>query len=166
MPKLRAQPDQQVDGAIEELEALTAGNRTMVARRSGPDQVTLAVGQVSWPARVITRSSVSLRDVQELIATEARGSNIIVAQQLSSEAKDLLAEHNQSLRAFGWSWLDRRGELQLNNPKSSGTLQFQGERPGQRGPAGGNWPLAAPSSDGSIRGRAGISCSAALLLDP
>lgn len=127
MPKLRTQPDQQLDGAIEELEALTTGNRTMAARRSGPDQVTLAVGEVTWPARVIARSSVSVRDVQELIATEARGSKIIVAKQLSSDAKDLLTEHNRSLRAFGWSWLDRRGELQLNNPESSGTLQFQGE---------------------------------------
>lgn len=166
MPTLRTPQDQQLDGAIEELEALTAGNRTMAARRSGPDQVTLAVGTVTWLARVIARSSVSARDVQELIATEARGSKVIVARQLSSEAKDLLMEHNRSQRTFAWSWLDRRGELQLNNPKSSGTLQFQGERPGQHGPAGGSWPLAAPSSDGPIRGRAGMNCAAALLLQP
>lgn len=165
MPKLRTQPDQQLDGAIEELEALTSGNRTMAARRSGPDQVTLAVGTATWPAKVIARSSVSVRDMQELIATEARGSKIIVAKQLSSEAKDLIAEHNRSLRAHGWSWLDRRGELQLNHPKSSGTLQFQGEKPGQQGAVGGSWPLAAPRSDGPIRGRAGISCAAALLLE-
>lgn len=166
MPKLRTQPDQRLDGAIEQLEALTYGNRTFAARRSGPGQVTLDVGGVTWPAAVIARSSVSVRDVQELIAAEGRGARIIVAKQLSAEAKDAITEHNRSLRAFGWSWLDRRGELQLNNPKTSATLQFQGEKPGQQGAAGGIWPLAAPSSDGPIRGRAGIGCAAALLLDP
>jgi len=107
VPTLRTQADQQLDAAIEELDALTRGNRGLGARRSGPDQVTLAVGGVTWPARVIARSSVSAREVQELIATEARGSKIIVARQISSEAKDLIIEHNRSLRSFGWSWLDR-----------------------------------------------------------
>lgn len=144
MPKLRTQPDQQLAGAIEELEALTTGNRTMATRRSGPDQVTLEVGQVSWPARVITRSSVSVRDVQELIATEAervedhRGPAAVLRGQGSPRrAQPIVASLRLELARPA-----RRAPAR-NHPKSSGTIQFQGEKPGQQGAAGGG-RLAAP----------------------
>lgn len=101
-----------------------------------------------------------------LLSSEARGSKIIVANQLSEEAKDTLTDHNRTLRVHSWSWLDRRGELQLNHPKASGTLQFVGTKFGQPGASGGVTKLSAPSSDGPIRGRAGISCATALLLHP
>ena len=165
MPKLRTQRSSQVDAAIEELEALTATTRGLTATRSGPDQVTLAVGRRRWPATVIVRDAVSLRDAQVLVETEAKGSKVIVANQLSEEAKDLLDDHNARLRNHGWSWLDRRGELQLNHPQGSGVAHFDATTTASIGEPG--WGrVAAPSSDGPIRGRAGISWASALLLAP
>ncbi|HEV7722894.1 MAG TPA: hypothetical protein VGO60_16505, partial [Iamia sp.] len=166
MPRLRTPREQLVDGAIEDLEALTASNRRLRASRSGPGQVRLTVGDASWPASVIAVDALSAREAQMLVASEGRGSKIIVANQISEEAKDVLAEHNRSLRVHGWSWLDRRGELQLNHPTTAGTLQFTGTKPGRRRASGDGSRLAGPSSDGPIRGRAGISCAAALLLHP
>lgn len=166
MPRLRAPQGQLVEAAVEELEDLTAGHRRLQVSRSGPDQVRLAVGDTSWPARVMVVDALSARQAQMLIASEARGSKIVVANQLSEAAKDILAEHNRSLRVHGWSWFDRRGDLQLNHPDVSGTIQFAGAKPGQRGASGGVSRLAAPRSDGPIRGRAGISCAASMLLHP
>ncbi len=166
MPKLRVPHVRSVESAIEDLETLTADNRRLQVSGSGPGQVQLAVGDTSWTAKVIAVDALSAREVQMLIASEARGSKMVVANQISEEAKDTLTEHNRTLRVHSWSWLDRRGELQLNHPEASGTLQFTGTKPGQRGALSGVTKLAAPSSDGPIRGRAGISCAAALLLRP
>jgi hypothetical protein len=127
--------------------------------------VNLSVGRQSWPAKVIALDAVSVRDAQRLVDTEPRGSKIIVANQLSTEAKDFLAHHNERLRSYGWSWLDRRGELQLNHPKASGVVHFDRLSSTHRALSGG-WKLATPRSDGPIRGRAGMSCAAALLLHP
>ena len=69
MAKLRARPEQQTDAAIEELTTLAHGNRGLTVRRTGPDQVTLTVGDVAWPAQVLVRNAVSVRDVQTQIAT-------------------------------------------------------------------------------------------------
>ena len=166
MPRLRMQPEQQVEAAIEELETLASASRGIAAVRSGPEQVNLTVGRHSWPARVIALDAVSLREAHRLVTTEARGSKIIVANQLSTEAKEFLTHHNESIRSYGWSWLDRRGELQLNHPKASGVVAFDRFSPNRRAGLPSGWKLAAPRSDGPIRGRAGISCAAALLLHP
>lgn len=166
MPKLRTPQARSIESAVDELEALTAGNRRLRVSGSGPGQVRLTVGDTSWPAKVIAIDALSAREAQMLVASEARGSKVIVANQLSEEAKDALVEHNRSLRVHSWSWLDRRGELQLNHPNASGTLQFVGTKPGQRGASSGVTRIAAPRSDGPIRGRAGISYAAALLLHP
>lgn len=166
MPKLRARHARSVEIAIEDLEALTADNRRLQVNGSGPEQVHLAVGDTSWPAKVIAVDALSAREARMLIASDARDSKMVVANQISEEAKDTLTQHNRTLRVHSWSWLDRRGELQLNHPNASGTLQFVGVKPGRRGASSGVTKLAAPSSDGPIRGRAGISCAAALLLHP
>lgn len=133
--------------------------------RSAEDHVTVTVGQHSWPAKVIARDAVSLRDAQHLVDTETRGSKIVVANQISTEAKDFLAEQNTASRNFGWSWLDRRGELALNHPKASGVIQFDLDAIDRNPVRPGGWGLASPRSDGPIRGRAGISYAAAVLLD-
>jgi hypothetical protein len=166
VPRLRAAPDRQVDAAIEELVTIASTARGVTVDRSGEDQVTVAVGQHSWPAKVIARDAVSLRDAKHLLGTEARGSKVVVANQLSAEAKDLLAEANTTSRHFGWSWLDRRGELSLNHPKASGVIQFDLDAVDRNPARPGGWGLASPRSDGPIRGRAGISYAAAVLLDP
>lgn len=145
---------------------IAATARGVTVDRSGEDQVAVTVGRQSWPATVIARDAVSLRDAQHLIATEARGSKVVVANQLSAEAKDLLTEENATGRSFGWSWLDRRGELALNHPKASGVIQFDLDAMDRNPSRPGGWGLASPRSDGPIRGRAGISYASAVLLDP
>lgn len=145
---------------------ITATVRGIAVDRSGDDQVTIAVGQHHWPAMVLACDAVSLRDAQRLIATEGRGSKIVVANQMSSEAKDFLTEQNAASRNHGWSWLDRRGELALNHPKASGVIQFDLDAIDRNPARPGGWGLASPRSDGPIRGRAGISYAAAALLDP
>ena len=166
MPRLRSDRDRQVDTAIEELIALAQGASGVVVGRSRGDRVTVSVGAQEWPATVIARTAVSLGDAQELTVTETLGSKIIVANQLSGDAKEVFARENSASENFEWSWLDRRGELQLNHPNASGVIHFDAitlesnlARPGTRG-------LASPRSDGPIRGRAGISYAAAVLLDP
>jgi len=166
VPRLRATPDRQVDTAIEELATIASTARGVAIDRSGDDQVAVTVGQHSWPAKVIARDAVSVRDAQQLVATEARGSKVVVANQLSADAKDFLAEQNAADRSFGWSWLDRRGELSLNHPKASGVIQFDLDAVDRNPARPGGWGLASPRSDGPIRGRAGISYAAAVLLDP
>lgn len=128
--------------------------------------MAITVGRHSWPATVIARDAISLRDAQHLAATEARGSKVLVANQLSADAKDLLAEQNTASQTFGWSWLDRRGELALNHPEASGVIQFDLDAVERNPSRPGGWGLASPRSDGPIRGRAGISYAAAVLLDP
>ena len=84
-----------------------------------------------------------------------RRAHIVVADQIAAEAKEHLA-------AAGWSWLDRRSELRLRHGDTTIEIRL---------PPGGLHPqprlrmaLAAPASDSPIRGRAGISYAAALLL--
>lgn len=166
MPRLRTAPDRQVDTAIEELVTIASTARGVAIHRTGDDQVTATVGNHSWPAKVIARDAVSLRDAQHLTATEARGSKVVVANHLSNDAKDFLAEQNAASRNFEWSWLDRRGELALNHPKASGVIQFDLDAVDRNPARPGGWGLASPRSDGPIRGRAGISYAAAVLLDP
>lgn len=166
MPKLRTPQARSIESAIDELEALTAGNRRLQVSGSGRSQVHIALGDISWPAKVIAVDALSAHEARMLIAAEAHGSKLVVANQISEEAKDALTNHNRRLRVHSWSWLDRRGELQLNHPQTSGTLQFVGTKPGQRGASSGASRRAAPSADGPIRGRAGISCAVALLLHP
>lgn len=166
MPRLRVAPDRQVDTAIEELFTIVSTARGVMVERSGDDRVTVTVGRHSWEAKVIARDAVSLRDAQHLVETEARGSKVVVANQLSAEAKDFFAEQNTAGRSFGWSWLDRRGELALNHPKASGVIQFDLDAVDRNPARPGGWGLASPRSDGPIRGRAGISYAAAVLLDP
>ncbi len=103
MPRLRTAPDRQVDTAIEELVTIASTARGIAIHRTGDDQVTATVGNHSWPAKVIARDAVSLRDAQHLAATEARGSKVVVANHLSNDAKDFLAEQNAASRNFEWS---------------------------------------------------------------
>ncbi len=145
---------------------IAATARGVSIERSGDDQVAVTVGQQGWPATVIARDAVSLSDARELTATETKGSKVVVANQLSAEAKDFLAEQNSAARSFGWSWLDRRGEMALNHPRASGVIQFDLDAVDRNPSRPGGWRLSSPRSDGPIRGRAGISYAAAVLLDP
>lgn len=166
MPRLRTSQHDQVDAAIEELVALASTLRGLNINPDHDDWVTVSVGAKSWPARVIARDAVSRSAARQLLTTEARSAKIVVANQLSAEAKDEFARRNRASDNFRWSWLDRRGELQLNDPSATGVYQFDLGALDHSAPLPGGWRLAAPASNGPIRGRAGISYAAAILLGP
>jgi hypothetical protein len=167
MPKLRTGADQQVDAAVEELITLGAHTRGIgVEPGSKRGWVRLTVGRHSWPARVLARDAASLADVQRVVGGEAPSSTLLVANQISTEAKDYLDHRNHAGATQWWSWLDRRGELQLNNPRASGVVHFERSATNRRPSTSGGWRAATPQTNGPIRGRAGISLAAALLLDP
>ncbi|HMS87256.1 MAG: hypothetical protein KA758_04590 [Acidimicrobiales bacterium] len=124
-----------------------------------PDRVTVeGVGSKPWHAKVLQRSSLSPREARMLVTTATRGAHLVVADQISAGAKEYLAS------VPSWGWLDRRSELRLRH--GSADLEIRLSPTFDESPPGGV-RLAAPASDGPIRGRAGISYAAALLLgDP
>ncbi len=166
MPRLRSSPAHQIEDAIEDLITIGLSARGINFQRTSDASVTIDVGRQTWPAKVIARDAVSRRDVEELLATEARGSKIVVANHISTDAKDLIERRNADQPNFWWSWLDRRGDLQLNHPHGSGVVDFDASALGGRAALPGGWRLASPRSDGPIRGRAGLGYAAMILLDP
>ncbi len=159
MPSIRTRHDEQLALAIDDLVAAATQTAGLSISPMGPDdRVTIEnAGSEPWHAKVHPRSSLSPREARALVAPEStRSDHIVVADQISTEAKEYLAARPR------WSWLDRRSELHLR--RGNAVLEI-------RLPPGGLHPesrlrvaLAAPSSDGPIRGRAGISYAAALLL--
>lgn len=158
MPAIRTRHCDQVALAVDDLVAAVTPSAGLSISPVDPDgRVVVAMAGVEpWEATVHPRSSLSPRDAQALIAAEADdGAHIVVADQIAAEAKEWLAPAS-------WSWLDRRSELHLRHGDSTVEVRF---------PPGGLHPeprlrlaLAAPASDSPIRGRAGISYAAALLL--
>jgi len=157
MPAIRTSQANQSALAVEDL--------TMIANRSAglsislltpPDRVTVeGVGSKPWHAKVHHRSSLSPREARMLVAGATRGAHLVVADQISADAKEYLAS------IPSWGWLDRRSELRLRHGSAELEIRLslasEGAQPG-------GVTLAAPASDGPIRGRAGISYAAALLL--
>ena len=162
MARVRTIAVEQADAAIEELLAVTEGLWGIEVTRSGPQQVTVRANDVPWPATVVVRESIAVRDLDPLEAS--RGSKLIVANRISGEAKARALELTRTT-PFGWSWFDRvHGELQLNHPQTTAVVHV----PAAAGTVGSPGPLrlARTSAEGPIRGRAGISTAAALLLTP
>ena len=158
MPAIRTRHRDQVALAVDDLVAAVIPSAGLSISPVVPDGrvvVTMA-GVEPWEATVHPRSSLSPRDTRALIAANADdGAHIVVADQIAAEAKEHLA-------AAGWSWLDRRSELHLRHGDSTIEVRFP---PGGLHPKPGvRMALAAPASDSPIRGRAGISYAAALLL--
>jgi hypothetical protein len=166
VPRLRKPQTDQIQVAIEELATVASGVRGLDIRHDDADQVTITVGKERWSATVVARDAISASVAEHLVASGGRGSKIIVANQISAEARDVLDRTNETDDSFGWSWLDRRGELQLNHPTAVGAVHFDRAASERRAATTGRRGLAAPASDGPIRGRAGISFAVALLLDP
>lgn len=155
-----------LDDAIEVATQISAPVRGIDLRREGADSVAIRVGASAWSATVVTRDALSVDGVWTLIDRHASGACLIVAQQISADAKDLLADHNEHHPDRQWSWLDQRGELALHHGNAIGVVLRAGPAHRDQAPLPGGWRLAAPISGGPIRGRAGIGYAAALLLSP
>lgn len=157
MPAIRRGRADQSALAIEDLTAIANRSAGLsISLRTPPDRVTVeGVGSRPWHARVHHRSSLSPRDARMLVATATKGAHVVVADQISAAAKECLAS------APSWGWLDRRSELRLRHGSAELEIRLP---PSTAGTVPNGVALAAPASDGPIRGRAGISYAAALLL--
>jgi hypothetical protein len=143
--------------AIDELTTVASGIRGLGIEYDHDDWVTASVGREEWRARVVPPDAVSESVAEQLVTPEPHGATIVVASQLSAEAKDVFAQTNERSGTFGWSWLDRRGELQLNHATATGVVRFDKGSLSHSAVLPASWSLATPASDGPIRGRAG-SC--------
>ena len=158
MPAIRTRHEEQLALAVDDL--IAAASQTMgltVSMAAGDGVLIDGVGSERWRATVHARSSLSHQEARALVAGESsHGDHVVVADQISVEAKGVLAGRSR------WSWLDRRCELHLRRGSTVLEVRFAigGLHPEPRLRRG----LAAPSSDGPIRGRAGISYAAASLL--
>ncbi len=157
MPAIRTSQRDQLAIAIEDLAEVAGLTTGLSISVVGPDRVRIEMDAWGpWLAAVHPRSSLSPQEAEALIAAEADGSaHIVVADQIAAKAKEQLV-------AASWSWLDRRSELRLLHRYATIEIRL---------PPGGLHPepsprmaLAAPASDSPIRGRAGISYAAALLV--
>jgi hypothetical protein len=154
MPAVRVAPGDLVAMAVDDLVALSDPPE-LVVTEAGPDRVSIRLGDDSWTATVLPLGSLGARDAAGLTAGAAPGEHVVVGNKLSADAR----EH---LNAAGWSWLDRRVGAHLTNSTRTFDLRFVARGPLPVDAAG--IPTASPRSDGPIRGRAGISYAAALLL--
>lgn len=143
--------------AVEDLSMIanhSAG--LLISLLTPPDRVTVeGVGSKPWHAKVHHRSSLSPREARMLVAGATRGANLVVADQISADAKEYLAS------VPSWGWLDRRSELRLRHGSAELEIRLS---PASEDSQPGGVTLAAPASDGPIRGRTRISYAAALLL--
>ncbi len=155
-----------LDDAIEVATQIAAAVRGIDLRRDGADSVTIRVGPSAWSATVVTRDALSIGGARTLIDRHPSGACLIVAHQISADAKDFLADHNERHPGRQWSWLDQRGELALHHGAAIGVVDRAGPAHRDPAPLPGGWRLAAPISGGPIRGRAGIGYGVALLLSP
>lgn len=157
MPAIRTGQGDQSALALEDLTSIAKRSAGLsISLHTPPDRVTVGgVGSKPWQAKVHHRSSLSPREAQRLVACATRGAHVVVADQISADAKEYLASIS------GWSWLDRRSELRLRHGSAELEIRLS---PTPENTQPGGVTLAAPASDGPIRGRAGISYAAALLL--
>jgi hypothetical protein len=161
MPAIRTSRSDQTALAIEDLRAIVSPSAGLtIEPNDSADGVTVSrAGRRQWEAKVHARRSLSPAEARALIAAESdEGANVVVADQISAEAREQLAQ------APGWSWLDRRGELRLRRGATDFEIRFAPDASRESGGTGVT--LAAPASDGPIRGKAGIGYASALLRDP
>lgn len=158
MPAVRTSNSEQMALAVEDLTSIASRSAGVSVSLEGTDnRVTIkGVGHKPWPARVHARASMSRREARALVDDETRGAHVVVADKISAEAKEYLAT------VSGWGWLDRRSELRLRHGSADLEIRLAPRDDGP--PPAIGLSLAAPASDGPIRGRAGISYAAALLL--
>lgn len=111
MPGIRTSECEQVALALDDLASIAEGSAGVSIDLIEPgDWVTInGIGHKPWAARVHARSSMSPREARALVSGEPQGAHVVVADQISAEAKEYLAT------VRNWGWLDRRNELRLRH---------------------------------------------------
>jgi hypothetical protein len=97
---------------------------------------------------------VGAKDARALLTGASGGDTVVVGNKLSRDARDELA-------AEGISWFDRRVGAHLVHGARIFDIRFVADAT-----ADGTTPASSSRTDGPIRGRAGVSYAAALLLAP
>jgi hypothetical protein len=154
MPAVRVAPGDLVAMAVDDLVALSEPPELAVTG-AGAGRVTIRLGDQEWTATVLSLDSAGARDASGLTARADPGAHVVVGNKLSADARAHLTD-------AGWSWFDRRVGAHLTNGGRTFDLRFVARDPSPVEAAG--VLTASPRSDGPIRGRAGISYAAALLL--
>lgn len=160
----RSDDDDQLEVAIDDLLELARGvpGLDVVSERGDLVQVHRSSGQ-AWPAQVIVAADLRESDVRTMAATAGRSSKIVVADTVTAGARAALAE-------LHWGWIDRSwGAYLVNGVGSPGTpviVHFRDRS--LDGPYSDGVPgrFRGDSGSDAIRGRAGISLAAALLIRP
>ena len=143
----RTSREEQLALALDELAHLG-----VVRIDEAPDGKVLVQGRGRpWPARVYAYDIVGEPLAREVFSRGRRnGPGIIVANQISEPAR-------RFLEGKRWSWLDRRVGAHIADLDRDVEVRYSGRAPEPR-------PIGAP--DSPIRGRAGVSYAAALLMEP
>lgn len=158
MPSLRTRSVDQLDNARLAVAKLSAQLDDVDLAPSGSGYVQLSMGGSSPLARLVAREAVSESDVRHLRSSRPRTRVFVVANRISEEARALLS-------SYGWSWLDRRVGAHIDNGDRVVDVVYL-DRPAAAAGSAGPARTARPSSDGPIRGRAGISYASAVLCRP
>jgi hypothetical protein len=158
MPSPRIASGDQVTMAVDDLVGLGRHLPDLSVSSAGPGTVTFHLADDSWTAAVVTVDSAGVADVDRFIAVQESRPAVLVGNKISEEARARLS-------GAGWSWFDRRVGAHIAHGERTLDIRFVATDVAQAN-ATTSLPLASPRSDGPIRGRAGISYAAMLLLDP
>jgi len=158
MATVRIEARDQAALAIDDLVALGGQIDDLDVTSPEPGTVAFHLADDSWTATVVPVDSAGIADAPGITSAAGPGARVIVGNKLSEEARAHFA-------AAGWSWFDRRVGAHLVHGTRTLDIRFV---------AGDSFrddatPPASPApsrSGGPIRGRAGISFAAALLLEP
>jgi hypothetical protein len=163
MPSLRVRRHDQLTLAVDDLVAAAGLADGVEIEPAGGASVAISVKGRSWRAAVVSADAIGADDAHALLGGSTRGAKVVVANAISDDARLVL-------EGAGWSWLDRRYGLYLTHGAAMAVVRFA---PGQQLAGHGRAlttlagrAVASPSSDGPIRGRAGISYAAAVLCSP
>ena len=154
---VRIEVEDQVALAVEDLVALGRRVDELDVISSAPGTVTFRLGGEAWSVTVVPVDSAGLADARALTDPPPDAAQVVVGNKISEEARS-------HLTAVGWSWFDRRVGAHIVRGDRTFDIRFVPDElrrddapPANAGPV---------RTDGPIRGRAGISYAAALLLHP
>ena len=146
MPRTRTSASDMLALAVADLAA-AAGAVGVDVSTVGDRTLTLTIDDTDLELNVVPVAYATGPRVDELIHSSASPSAALVADRITSEARE-------KLNAAGWAWLDRRGHLRLRAP---GVLIDTSVEPSAHDDA----PPTEP-----IRGRAGLAVAYRLLTNP
>jgi hypothetical protein len=161
MPSTRHGHDEQMALALDELAWLGSQRDDLSIVVSGPDTVNFHFGDDGgWPAKVLAYDAVGEAQAKHLVATAARGHNVVVANRISEPAR-------RYLKSQKWAWLDRRIGAHIPTRGRDIEVLYVGVGHLDRtADQDGTLRVPGPPAQGPIRGRAGIAYAAALLCYP